>query len=73
MKTDLKHIDDILKSCIKILKYSKGVGEEAFLKNDQLQDAVISRITQIGEAANRLPDPIREKHSDINWTEIRRN
>ncbi len=51
MKTDqsafLNHILDAIK---KIEKYIQGIDEEAFKKNDLVQDGVIRQIEIIGEA-----------------------
>ena len=55
MKTDqspfLKHILDAIK---KIEKYTRGIDEDAFKKNDLVQDGVIRQIEIIGEAMDRI-------------------
>lgn len=71
MKVEKKHLLDILASCEKILEYTKGVNKRAFLDNDLIQDALITRITQIGEAANRLSESFRATYaSKIDWPRI---
>lgn len=62
MKTDqsafLNHILDAIK---KIEKYLQGIDEEAFAKNDLVQDGVIRQIEIIGEAVKRLSDDIKSQ------------
>ena len=59
MKTDqsafLNHILDAIK---KIEKYLQGIDEEAFTKNDLVQDGVIRQIEIIGEAVKRRVFPV---------------
>ena len=62
MKTDqtafLNHILDAIK---KIEKYIQGIDEEAFTKNDLVQDGVIRQIEIIGEAVKRLSDDLKSQ------------
>ena len=37
---------------------------EDFINDDKTKDAVIKNLIEIGEAANHIPDDIREKHSN---------
>ena len=62
---------DILESIAKIKKYVDGYSYEEFLNDSKTCDAVIRNFEIIGEAANRLPDEIRDKHTEINWFRIR--
>jgi len=64
------YIDDILESITKIKEYTKGVSEESFYKDSQLQDSVLRRLEIIGEAVKNIPDEIREQHPDIPWRQI---
>jgi uncharacterized protein with HEPN domain len=68
--TDLL-IDDILDSAQKILDYTLGLTLEQFTADSKTVDAVIRNFEIIGEAANRLPEEFREKHSEIDWHKIR--
>ena len=71
MKTDqsafLNHILDAIK---KIEKYTKGIDEEAFKKNDLVQDGVIRQIEIIGEAVKRLSNDIKSQSPDVPWQDI---
>ncbi len=64
-------IEDILDSGHKILDYTKGLSFEEFLRDSKTVDAVIRNFEIIGEAANRLPEEFKDKHSNIDWHRIR--
>ncbi len=66
-KVFLQHI---LGSIAQIERYVGGVEQEEFLKSAQLQDAVIRRLTIIGEATKNLPPELREKYTTIPWSDI---
>ncbi len=71
MKKDPKFfIVHIYESILAIEKYTKAFSYEKFLKNIQLQDAVIRRLEIIGEATKNLPLNFREKYSDISWKKM---
>jgi len=64
------YIDDIQESIEKIEEYTEGITLEEFLKNTQIQDAVLRRLEIIGEAVRNLPDDFKKKHSGIPWNMI---
>jgi len=66
-KIFLRHI---LEGIIQIERYASGVTYEEFLKSTQLQDAVIRRLTIIGEATKNLPLELRDQYVAIPWNEI---
>ncbi|WP_291400611.1 HepT-like ribonuclease domain-containing protein [Daejeonella sp.] len=51
--------------------YTKDLSLDEFLKDDKTIDAVIRNFEIIGEAANRIPDSIRDKFPMVNWHRIR--
>ena len=71
MKTDqsvfLNHILDAIE---KIEKYTKGINEEAFKKNDLVQDGVIRQIEIIGEAVKRLSVELMSQAPHVPWQAI---
>jgi uncharacterized protein with HEPN domain len=64
-------LEDIIASANKILTYTNGLSFEQFLSDDKTVDAVIRNFEIIGEAANRLPEEIREQYPNIDWHRIR--
>ena len=63
-------IADVLEAAGKIKTYTEGLSFEKFLADSKTIDAVIRNFEVIGEAANRLPDDFREKHSSVDWFRI---
>jgi len=71
MKKDVTlFLEDILESIKKIEEYAKDAGKEEFLRNSQIQDAVVRRLEIIGEAVKNIPQEFKEKHPRIPWKKI---
>lgn len=64
-------LEDIIASANKILTYTEQLSFEQFLSDDKTMDAVIRNFEIIGEAANRLPEEIRDRYSNVDWHRIR--
>jgi uncharacterized protein with HEPN domain len=64
-------ISDILESIDKIYQYTKGMDMDQFCADDKTIDAVIRNFEIIGEAANRIPESVKEEHPDLDWHRIR--
>lgn len=63
--------EDILDSIRKINAYTEGMCKADFLKDDRTIDAVIRNFEIIGEAANRMPEEIRDRFHQIDRHRIR--
>jgi uncharacterized protein with HEPN domain len=63
-------LDDILEAIDRVEEYVKGLSFDAFSKDRKTVDAVARNLEIIGEAANRLPDEFKEKHSEIEWHKV---
>lgn len=63
----LKHILDSIRY---INEYTKDKSQEEFLDSAETQDAVMRRLSIIGEASKNISPALREKHSRINWKAI---
>jgi len=62
---------DIIESIEKIEKYTYGLSFKTFTADDKTVDAVIRNFEIIGEAANRIPEEIKEKYPTTNWFRIK--
>ncbi len=58
---------DIIDSCNKIARYTKGLSFEEFKNNSLIVDAVIRNFEVIGEAANQLTETFKTRNSSIEW------
>jgi uncharacterized protein with HEPN domain len=67
------YLDHILEAIGRIQRYTRETTQEAFLANEQQQDAVIRNIEIIGEASRNLqgqaPDLVAQ-HTDIPWAAL---
>ena len=64
-------LEDILDSITKIKAYTAGYSFEEFINDTKTSDAVIRNFEIIGEAANRLPDEIKDKYTHVDCFRIR--
>ncbi|MDF2434371.1 MAG: hypothetical protein JWP44_4002 [Mucilaginibacter sp.] len=64
-------LEDILESAEKIINYTQALTYEEFITDSKTIDAVVRNFEIIGEAANRLPDVIKETNSEVDWHKIR--
>lgn len=64
-------LEDIIDSIQKIKKYTNGISSKEFFEDDKTLDAVIRNFEIIGEAANRMPEEIRDNFIAVNWHRIR--
>lgn len=71
MDRDVGSLLDILESARTIRAYVAGMTRQDFLRDTQVQDAVIRRLEIIGEAAGRISPEFRAAHPEIQWSEIR--
>ncbi len=64
------YIEDMIGFCDHVLNYTDGFSLNEFVENRLVYDATLRNLELIGEAATRIPDEIRMKHSDIPWRMI---
>lgn len=65
------YLQDIHDSILRIERYADGVTLRDFLGDDLLQDAIVRRISIIGEAVGRLPEVVKERYPSIPWRDIK--
>ena len=63
-------IEDILEAANRILTYTRDLSFEDFTADQKTVDAVARNFEIIGEAASRLPEEFKSKHTEINWIRI---
>ena len=63
-------LNDMLDSIDRIEQYTEGMLFESFSSDQKTIDAVARNLQIIGEAASRLPDEFKEKHSNLEWHRI---
>ena len=58
---------DMIESARKIVRFTTGATLETFVANVVAYDAVLYNLQILGEAAKKIPDPIRQQHPEIDW------
>ncbi len=61
---------DIQQAVAKILLYTNGMDQIAFLANEMTRDAVLRNLEVIGEAAKHIPPGVRAAHGEPDWKRI---
>jgi len=64
------YLEDILRACDKIGRYTLGLCQEEFSRADQVVDAVARNLEVIGEASKCLPDDLRLRYGDVPWRKM---
>jgi uncharacterized protein with HEPN domain len=59
-----------LESISYIRDFTRDVKWKDFRENTLVQDAVLRRITIIGEATKSVPDDVRSRYPDVPWKKI---
>ena len=63
-------LNDICQAIDRIEQYIENLSFDAFSKDQKSVDAVVRNLEIIGEAANRVPDELKEKYSEIEWHKV---
>jgi len=61
------YVDDMIGFAEKVLTYSQGFEQEAFVASGLNYDAALRNLELIGEAATHVPDTARAAHPQIPW------
>lgn len=70
MSRDKEHLLDIITAIKLIFQYTQGLDAKSLAENIEKQDAILRRITIIGEATKRLSKEFRNQHPSIPWKEM---
>lgn len=63
----IRHMDSCLE---RIIQYTAGLDEAAFLRDTLVQDAVLRNFEILGEAAKNVDDAFRQQYPEIEWRKI---
>ena len=64
------YVQDMLEFGERVLSYTWGLDEEAFVADERTYDATLRNIQLMGEAATHIPSNVRESCPDIPWRAI---
>ena len=63
----LDYLEDILENALAACEFADGLTADAFAADRRTLYAVMRALEIVGEAAKRIPEAVRERHSDIDW------
>ncbi len=61
------YLDDMIGFAEKVLAYTEGLDQAAFVASGLNYDATLRNLELIGEAATHIPEPVRHAHPEIPW------
>jgi len=64
------YVDDMIRFATKVLTYTRGFTQMAFVSNAIVYDATLRNLELIGEAATKIPDTVRTARPGIPWRQI---
>jgi uncharacterized protein with HEPN domain len=64
------YVDDMIAFAEKVLAYTAGLDQNAFVANALVYDATLRNLELIGEAATHVPDDVRQAHPQVPWRMI---
>ena len=64
------YVQDMIAFSQKVLSYTEGLDQEAFIADERTYDATLRNLELIGEAATHIPNEVREAHPRIQWRDI---
>ena len=67
----LAFVEDMIEAIDRILRYLDTVdGFADFLQNEMVIDAVTRNYEIIGEAANQIPDAVKDQYPELPWRQM---
>ena len=64
------YVDDMIAFAEKVLAYTAGMDQSAFVANALVYDATLRNLELIGEAATRIPADVRQAYPQLPWRQI---
>lgn len=69
-RTYVDHLEDILAAIGKIARFVEGMTFDQFAEDEKTTFAVVRGLEIIGEAAKRIPEPLRAQYPEVPWREM---
>ena len=69
-RDSLLFLQDIEKSCAKIIRYTTDMERDQVFTDEMRFDGVLLNLHVLGEAVKNLPLDLRAKYPDVSWREI---
>ena len=63
-------LEDMQKSCEKIIRFAQGLSRDQFFAKEETFDAVMRNLELIGEAAKHIPEEFRQQHPEVIWRKV---
>jgi uncharacterized protein with HEPN domain len=70
MRHEVLYLTDIVEAADAIGRFIEGVCRKDFVTSELRRSAVLQKLIVIGEAAAHLSPGFRERHPDIEWSDI---
>lgn len=64
------YLEDMITFTEKVLAYTEGMDQSAFVASGLNYDATLRNLELIGEAATHIPDAVRQACSQIPWRQV---
>ncbi len=64
------YVADMISFAERVLAYTEGLEQEAFVASGLTYDATVRNLELIGEAASHIPEKVRTAHPEIPWRMI---
>ncbi len=64
------YVQDMIDFGERVVTYTAGMDQDAFITDSRTYDAVLRNIELIGEAATHVPAPVQERNPEIEWRKI---
>ena len=61
------YLEDMIGFGERVLAYTAGLDQPAFVANTLVYDATLRNLELIGEAATHVPDDVRQAHPEVPW------